>query len=82
MKTTVRIPWSRNADNLVKWTDVCCWATEKFGLPGDRYLCHANVNYMEYVFISSKDALLMSLRWNAQIITEQELAVEFVGARL
>jgi len=82
MKTTVRIPWTRDNDNMYKCNEVCAWATEMFGLPGDRYFCHANVNYMEYVFTSNKDALLMSLRWNAQIVTEQELAVEFVGARL
>jgi hypothetical protein len=82
MTSTVRIPWNRDRDNEYRWNEVCVWVTELFGLPGDRYLRHANVNYIEYVFTSNKDALLMSLRWNAQIITEQELTVEFVGSRL
>lgn len=82
MTTTVRINWQRNFDNKQTWCDVSAWAVERFGLPGDRYICHANVNYMEFIFDEPKDALIMSLCWNAPIVTEQELAVEFVGSRL
>jgi hypothetical protein len=61
------------------WNEVCAWAIEKFGLPGERFTTTANVDYMEFHFPSEYDALMMSLRWNAPIITEQELAVETAG---
>ena len=36
MTSTVRIDWSREYDNKAMWNEVCAWAMEKFGLPGDR----------------------------------------------
>lgn len=82
MKSTVRIYWNRNYDNESMWNEVCAWAIEYFGLPGDRFQTHANVNYMEFVFDSPKDALLMSLRWNAEVITQEQLTVDFVSRLL
>jgi hypothetical protein len=76
MSSTVRIPWSRDFDNEYKWNEVCAWAIEYFGLPGDRFQTHANVIYMDFVFKSNKDALLMALKWNASIVPEDQLAVE------
>jgi hypothetical protein len=80
MTSTVRIAWSRDFDNEYKWNEVCAWAIEYFGLPGDRFQTHASVVYMDFVFKSNKDALMMSLMWNAPIVTDDELAVEFVGS--
>lgn len=82
MKSTVRIYWNRNYDNESMWNEVCAWAIEYFGLPGDRFQTHANVNYMEFVFDSPKDALLMSLRWNAEVITQEQVTVDFVSRLL
>jgi hypothetical protein len=79
MSSTVRIAWSREFDNEQRWNDVCAWAIEHFGLPGDRFQSHANVNYMDFVFTSNKDALLMALMWNAPIVPNDDLAVEHVG---
>jgi len=79
MSSTVRISWSREFDNEQRWTDVCAWAIEHFGLPGDRFQSHANVNYMDFVFNSNKDALIMALMWNAPIIPNDDLIVEHVG---
>lgn len=79
MASTVRIPWSREFDNEYKWNEVCAWAIERFGLPGDRFQTHANVNYMDFVFVSNKDALLMALMWNGQIVDDQQLTLDFVG---
>ena len=78
MASTVRIPWVRQNKNEVFWNEVCAWAIEYFGLPGDRFQTHANVNYMDFVFQSNKDALVMSLRWNARIVPSEELTVECV----
>ena len=79
MSSTVRIDWGREFDNAQMWNEVCAWAIERYGLPGDRFQSHANVNYMEFVFKSNKDALMMSLMWNAPIISDNELTVEHIG---
>jgi hypothetical protein len=64
------------------WNEVCAWAIEYFGLPGHRFNTHANVNYMEFIFDDPKDALLMSLRWNAEIVTQEQITVDFVSRLL
>lgn len=79
MTSTVRIDWSREYDNKAMWNEVCAWAMEKFGLPGDRFVAHPNVLYMDFIFKNNKDALLMALHWNARIVPNHELAVETVG---
>ena len=79
MSSTVRIAWSREFDNNEKWNNVCAWAVEHFGLPGDRFQTHANVNYMDFIFISNKDALMMALMWNASIVPDDDLTVEHVS---
>ena len=79
MASTVRIPWKREFDNEQMWNDVCAWAIEYFGLHGDRFQTHANVNYMDFVFKSNKDALIMALMWNAEIVPDNDLTVEYVG---
>lgn len=79
MSSTVRIDWTREYDNKAMWNEVCAWALERFGLPGDRFETHANVNYMEFVFKSNKDALLMALQWNARIVPNDNLTVETVA---
>ena len=79
MTSTVRIAWSREFDNDKKWTEVCAWAIDYFGLPGDRFHTRVNVYHMDFVFKSNKDALLMALMWNAPIVTNNDLTVEHVG---
>jgi len=78
MKTTVRIPWSRVHDSK-KWNEVCARAIEMFGLPGDRFQTSANVDYMDFVFVSNKDALMFALEHNGRIVPDDELTVELVG---
>jgi hypothetical protein len=79
MSTTVRIPWIRGNDNEAYWDEICIWAIERFGLPGDRFQTHAYIYYMDFVFTSNKDALVMALMWNAKIVPDEELTVEHVG---
>jgi len=79
MTSTVRIPWVPRDDNETYWNEVCAWAIERFGLPGDRFLTHANIDYMDFVFTSNKDALVMALMWNAKIVPDEELTVEYVS---
>lgn len=80
MTSTVRIAWDRKFDNNQMWNDVSAWAIEYFGLPGDRYHCHVGMPYMDFIFTSDQDALLMSLMWNAPVVTDNQLTVEFVGS--
>ena len=82
MSSTVRIHWKREFDNKQMWNEVCAWAIEYFGLPGDRFHTTANVHYMDFVFESNKDALLMALKWNAQIVPDDQLTLDFVGSKL
>ena len=82
MATTVRIPWVRDSDNLYRWNEVCAWAIEYFGLPGDRFETRANVDYMDFNFRDRKDALIMSLRWNAHVMSDEEVTVDFIGGKL
>ena len=79
MSSTVRIPWTREFDNHQLWNEVIAWTIKYFGLPGDRFTTAANVNYMDFVFKSNKDALLMAIQWNAQIVPDDELTVELFG---
>jgi hypothetical protein len=79
MSSTVRIPWDRHHDNEYKWNEVCVRAIEMFGLPGDKYQCHSNVNNMDFVFKSNKDALMFAIEHNGQIVPNEDLTVEFVG---
>jgi hypothetical protein len=79
MSSTVRIPWSREYDNEYKWNEVCIRAITMFGLPGERYVSHANVNYMDFVFKSIKDALMFAIEHNGIIVPDEDLTVELVG---
>ena len=79
MTSTVRIAWDMNFDNTARWNDVSAWAIKYFGLPGDRYHTRLGRIYMEFIFKSNKDALLMALMWNAPIVPDNDLTVEYVG---
>jgi hypothetical protein len=82
MSTTVRIPWTVRSDNEIYWNEVCAWAIERFGLPGNKFVTSANINYMDFIFESNKDALMMALMWNARIISDEELTVDHVSGLL
>ena len=79
MSSTVRIPWVRNYDNETMWNEVCARAIEMFGLPGDRFETHANINHMDFIFKSNKDALMFAIEHNGIIVPNDELTVELVG---
>ena len=82
MSSTVRIPWNREHDNEYKWNEVGIRAIKMFGLPGDRYVTHANVNYMDFVFKSNKDALMFAIEHNGKIVTDECLTVEYISRLL
>jgi hypothetical protein len=82
MSSTVRISWVPREDNATHWNEICAWAIERFGLPGDKFQAHANIEYMDFVFKSNKDALMMALMWNAPIVPDEELVVEHISGLL
>lgn len=75
MTSIVKISWSRQFDNEKMWNEVCAWAIEYFGLPGYRFKTRVNVECMEFIFDDPNDALMMSLRWNAPILSAAETLV-------
>lgn len=72
MTATVRIHWGQGIDNQLLWNNVYTWAVEYFGPPGDRFTTLVGVFFMDFIFESEKDALLMSLRWNAPLILDDQ----------
>jgi hypothetical protein len=50
-----------------------------FGLPGDRFETHANIQHMDFIFKSNKDALMFAIEHNGQIVPNDDLTVELVG---
>ena len=54
-----RITWSR----VPKWNEMCAWAFEHFGLPGNRFITHATEDYMEWMFNDNRDRLLFVTAW-------------------
>jgi tRNA splicing ligase len=76
MSSTVRIPWSRNYEIERNWNEVCVRVIEMFGLPGDRYVTHSNIMYMDFVFKSNKDALMFAIEHNGVIVPDEQLTTE------
>jgi hypothetical protein len=54
---TVRLSWESKDDNRT-WDKACIYAVEKFGLPGNRFECHSNEEWMDFQFVDEKDALM------------------------
>jgi len=82
MATTCRIQWGNQYHlerKAVYWNEVCSWAIEKFGLPGERFETHANADYMDFNFYDDRDATMFSLMWNASTIPYEQKVTEFVG---
>jgi hypothetical protein len=59
----VRIFWDIG-DTNESWDQAAVWAIEQFGLPGDRYVCEVNKDWMEYKFQEPRDATIFVLRWS------------------
>ena len=60
--TRVRISWQEN-HNIPIWNQICAWAVEQFGLPGDKFETHATEDYMDFYFKDERDAIHFELRW-------------------
>jgi hypothetical protein len=58
--TTINIPWTKG-DTVSNWDEVCAWAIENFGLPGDRYMTRCSEHSMDFIFNDEKDAVFFAL---------------------
>lgn len=74
----MRIPWYDPRDGQYLLNEVCAWTMENFGLPGDLFEATISEQHMEFCFNEEKDAMLMVLMWNGQVVTDSQLAVELV----
>jgi len=81
MPATVRITWEDKGRD-VEWNEICAWAIEHFGLPGKKYMTKVNELYLDFLFQDSKDALIMSIKYSAPIISEEQLTVEFAASKM
>jgi hypothetical protein len=61
--STVRLPWETGRNNTEAWNDICCWAIEEFGLPGNRFTWKPTEDYMDFIFNDERDAMVFILRW-------------------
>lgn len=59
-KYKIRIPWLEG-DTISDWNDVCAYALENFGLPGDKFITHPSKYYMDFFFKNEVDAIHFSL---------------------
>lgn len=58
---TVRLSWESKDDNRT-WDKACIYAIETFGLPGDKFECHSNEEWMDFEFKNPKDALAFLMK--------------------
>jgi len=82
MTTTVRLKWKHPVDTMYQWDQMCARAVEMFGLPGDRFTTRICTEWMDFVFNSNKDALMFAIEHNGEFISEEQLAVEAISARM
>lgn len=61
--TSVRLDWRQGYDTTEAWNDICIWAIEQFGLPGNRFTWHATEDHMDFDFVDERDAIHFELRW-------------------
>jgi hypothetical protein len=62
--TNIRLEWRQGTDTTEAWNDICIWAIEQFGLPGNRFTWHATESHMDFDFTDEKDAIHFMLRWS------------------
>ena len=62
--TSIRLDWRQGTDTTEAWNDICIWAIEQFGLPGNRCTWHATESHMDFDFTDEKDAIHFMLRWS------------------
>ena len=60
----VKVLWSNRMGTISAWDNVCIYAIEQFGLPGQRYVTDLSADSMIWSFSDPRDALMFRLRWS------------------
>ena len=84
MTTRVRLFWSEINDpnnEHVLWNEICARACEQFGLPGDRFKTHIAHDWMDFIFVSEKDAVMFMLEHGGDVISEEQTTIELVASK-
>ena len=55
-----------------RWNEILARCVEVFGLPGDRYITAANVDFMDFKFSDEQDRLLFLTGWPAYVPKDSE----------
>lgn len=53
--------------NGTRSNELHIWMIDNFGLTGDRYRFHPELDYLIYSFRDEKDAVFFTLRWGGRI---------------
>ena len=61
--TKVVLGWTQGRADIPMWDEICMWAVETFGLPGERFEWHPAEDNMEFYFYDERDAIHFELRW-------------------
>lgn len=62
----VSIPWQGQANYW--WNEACADVLEVFGLPGDRYTSHPQMDQMDFLFKSHRDAELCKILLSEKLV--------------
>ena len=60
----VAVWWNEKTGTIAAWDNVCVYALEHFGLPGQRYITDISEHRMIWSFKDPRDALMFKLRWS------------------
>jgi hypothetical protein len=60
----ITVKWGAGSDTLTYWDNICIYAIEQFGLPGERYVTDISADNMSWIFRSEQDALIFKLRFS------------------
>ena len=61
--TKVKLDWLKGRDSIPIWDEICIWAIEQYGMPGDKFTWHPTADYMIFDFVDERDAIYFMLRW-------------------
>lgn len=56
----IKVNWNTEQGSIW-WNETCALVLEVFGLPGDRFIYKPSMDYMEFLFVSEKDAIMCKL---------------------
>lgn len=62
--TKVRLDWTDGENGTTAWNEICIWAIEQYGSPGEKYTWHPEKDSMTFNFVDEKDAVHFILRWS------------------